>query len=144
MSLQLLVILGLILATLLVLCAVVTLLLYRRSPKTWYWPATAIIGGVIAYLLYDSLLIYSGLSRRLAIILSLVLAGLLYAVTLLLYRRSGVMSTKAWYVYIGVFVALLLFFALIDFFVPGSSPGVAPLVAFVSFIPALWQRSRTR
>lgn len=151
MSLQLLVILGLILATLLLLCAVVTLLLYRRSPKTWYWLASAFIGGAIAYLLYDGLLSYSGLSRHLALILSLVLAGLLYAVALLLYRRSGVMSRKAWYVCIGVFVAILLFFTLVDFFVPGSlglgpspSPGLAPYVAYLTLIFGWWQRSRTR
>ncbi len=152
MSLQPIIILCLTLTTLLVLCAVVTLLLYRRSPKRWYWLASAAIDGFIAYFLYDGLLGFFGLSRPLALILSLVLAGLLYAVAILLYRRSGVVSTRQWYVLIGVFAAVLLIFALLDFFVPGSSlglglvPGLAPLVAYLSFIPALasWQRSRTR
>ena len=154
MSLQPIIILCLTLTTLLVLCAVVTLLLYRRSPKRWYWLASAAIDGFIAYFLYDGLLGFFGLSRPLALILSLVLAGLLYAVAILLYRRSGVVSTRQWYVLIGVFAAVLLIFALLfvllDFFVPGSSlglglvAGLAPLVAYQSIISALGQRSRTR
>jgi len=48
MNSQLVIILGLTLTTL--LCAVVTLLLYRRSPEQWYWLMSALIGGAIAFL----------------------------------------------------------------------------------------------
>jgi hypothetical protein len=146
MSLQLFVILGLSLATL--LCAVVTVYLYRRSPKAWYWYASANLGAAIAPLLYQPLLGFFGISLQFSLILSLVLGGLLFAVAALLYRRSGV-STKAWYAYIGALVALLLFFTLLDFFVPGSwglgmSPWPALFAGSISIIGVLWRRSRTR
>lgn len=143
MSLQLFVILGLSLATL--LCAVVTVYFYRRSPKAWYWFASADLGVVFASLLYQTLLGFSGISLQFSLILSLVLAGLLFAVAALLYRRSGV-STKAWYAYIGALVALLLFIAFLDFLAPGSwgSPWLAPFVASLSIFNVLWRRSRTR
>jgi asparagine N-glycosylation enzyme membrane subunit Stt3 len=133
-----------ILATLLLLCAVVTVILYRRSPQTWYWYASAVMGVVIAALLYDGLLGFSGISQPLSLILSLVLAGLLLAVAALLYRRSGV-STKAWYGYLAVVGALLLFLGLLEFFAPGSTwSGLALFVGSLSIISVLWRRTRTR
>jgi hypothetical protein len=152
MSLHLTLILGLVLATL--LCAVVTLLLYRRSPKTWYWLASATIGGFIAYLLYDGLLSFSGISQQLALIPSLVLAALLYALYPLLYHRIGIrtftiqkpMSTKGWYAYIGTVVAILLFFGLLGFFGLRTETTVVA-AAYGTNVGSLWVwwwRSRTR
>ena len=100
------VLLGLVLATL--LCAGVTLLLYRRSPKRRYWYASAAIGGI---LLCCDLLYFSAISQQLALILSFVLAVLISVVAILLYQRSGA-STKEWYAYIGAGFAFLLFFGL--------------------------------
>ena len=137
--------LGLILATL--LCAVITLFLYRRSPRTWYWFASAVIGGIIAYVLYSELLRSSGISQQFALILSLVLAALLYAVSIFLYRRSGI-STKTWYATIGTAIAILLFFAFVGFFLPGFlgllMPQFVTYAAYWNIIFTLWQRSRTR
>ena len=145
MSSQLIIILGLSLATL--LCAVVTVLLYRRSAKQWYWFASALIGGAIAFLpLYQGLLGFFSISQQLASILSLVLATLIYAVAILLYRRSGV-STRQWYVFSGAGVAVLLFFALLNFFIGAHSIiTVLPWGAYVGSLFALWPwlRSRTR
>src|SRR2546425_5110581 len=77
------VLLSLTLASLLwPLCAGITLLLYRRSPKRWYWVASAVIGGMIAYVLYDGLLGFSGLNPQLSIIFSVVLGALLFAVAI--------------------------------------------------------------
>ena len=154
MSPQLLALLGLALVTL--LCAVLMLVLYRHSPKTWYWLATATIGGIIAYVLYAELLHFSGISQQLALILSLVLAALLYAVYPLLIRRIGrsnfsittqkPISTKGWYIYIGTVVAILLFFGLLGFF---DHPQETTVVAaangtIVGSLWVSWWRSRTR
>lgn len=146
MSSQLIIILGLTLATL--LCAVVTVLLYRRSAKQWYWFVSALIGGAIAFVpLYQGLLGFSGISQQPALILSLVLAALIYGVAILLYRRSGA-STKEWYVFIGAVIAVLLFFALLGFFVGAASTSGAPWVAYVGSLItlewSLWRRARTR
>src|SRR5215467_2570073 len=130
MSSQLFIILGLTLATL--LCAVVTVLLYRQSAKHWYWFAGALLGGAIAFLpLYLGLLGFFGISQQLTSILSFVLATLIYAVALLLYRRSGV-STRQWYAFSGSGVAVLIFFAFLNFFVGDHSIlKVLPWLAYV-------------
>lgn len=145
------VLLSLTLASLLwPLCAVVTLLLYRRSPKRWYWLASAIIGGIIAYVLYDDLLGFSGIIQQLAIIFSVVLGALLFAgaiTALLLYHNRGMsMMKKGGLAIIGTVVAVLLFLGLLGL---GVVVGIAamreaPELAYTFIIFGLWQHSRTR
>ena len=139
MSFQLIIILGLTLVTL--LCAVVTVFLYRRSPKKGYWFASALIGGIIAFLpLYQILLGFFGISQQLTLILSLGLGALIYAIAILLYRRSGV-STRQLYSFSGIVVACLLFLALFGFFVDAHLViAVAPWAAYVGSLFALRKR----
>ena len=143
MGSQLIIILGLALATL--LCAVVTVLLYRRSARQWYWLASAFIGGAIAFEpLYQVLLGFFGITQQLTLIFSLVLGALIYTVAIFLYRRSGV-STRQWYAFSGGALAVLLFFALPDFFVDfHAGIRALPWGAYVGSLFALWQRSKTR
>ncbi len=77
------------------------------------------------------------------LIIGLVLAALLYAVAVLLYRRKG-MSGRKWYATIGACIVALLFFALLGFFGILSqitTAIIAPFVAVLSLVPALRWRS---
>ena len=79
------------------------------------------------------------------LIVGLVFAALLYAVTALLYRRKG-MSWGKWYITIGVCIAALLAFALLGFFgvlSQSTTAIIAPFVAALSLVPTLRWRPRT-
>jgi glycopeptide antibiotics resistance protein len=62
------------------------------------------------------------------LIFALVLTVLLYAATLLLYRRKG-MRTKMWYVLLFGYVTVLLFFVLFGFFGLLSEGGATYLLS---------------
>lgn len=65
------------------------------------------------------------------LIFGLVLAALLYAVAMLLYRRK--MSTKRWYTTIGTAIVTLLVFALLGSIFPDQAgPGTVAALAIIS------------
>ncbi len=57
--------------------------------------------------------------QHVLIVLILVLAALLFAAALLIYRRKG-LSTKGWYTFLGIYIVVLLAYALESFFFGGS------------------------
>jgi hypothetical protein len=66
------------------------------------------------------------------LIVGLVLAALLYAVAMLLYRRRG-MSTQRWYTTIGTAIVTLIVFAVLgSIFLPEYGAGTLAALAIIS------------
>jgi len=91
-------------------CAVYSLYLYRQDAKQWHWYISALIGGAVAYIMCVLFAHVFALSPQLALTLGLVLAALLYALTLFLYARKG-RSMKEGFMVVGVGIAVLVVFA---------------------------------
>jgi amino acid transporter len=70
------------------------------------------------------------------LIVGLVLAALLYAVAMLLYRRRG-MSTQRWYTTIGTAIVTLLVFALLGSIFPEYGAGTLAALAVITGVVTL-------
>jgi Sec-independent protein secretion pathway component TatC len=104
---------GLALAAL--ICAVYSWHLYRQDARQWHWYISASIGGGLTYFMCLAIAHFYSLSTQLVLILGLILAALLYALTFLLYVRKG-RSKKERYTVAGAGIAALVFFAILDNF----------------------------
>jgi hypothetical protein len=65
------------------------------------------------------------------LIFGLVLAALLYAIAMLLYRRRG-MSTQRWYTTIGTAIVTLIVFAVLGSIFPEYGAGILAALAIIA------------
>jgi uncharacterized membrane protein YfcA len=129
----LLLIIGLALTAL--ICAVYSWHLYRQDAKQLHWYISAIIGGGLAYFMCNLLTHLFSLSPQQVLILGLILAALLYALTIMLHARKG-RSMKERYAVAGTGIATLVVFTLLGIFMhQEASNGL--LAAFVAYLGVL-------